>query len=247
MKKYIVLIGLCYAISASAQIKDAESLIRKMHKKYHGNFNRDITFVQLNEDYDENGKVIKHSTSFETFHYPGKFRNDIGPLVNKDGYIIINDSIYLFKNGKVYEKRYTQYDVGLLTGDLYFMKIDDALNELKRHGYNLSVFREDMWRGKPVYVVGAQKGDERSPQFWIDQEELYIVRDINFSVEENKLQDIRFLEHAKVEKAWVEERIEIYVNGKLVRKEHYAEVKANSDLDLKIFDPNAIGKVHWRK
>lgn len=251
MKKYLILSVTALLISFtgaySQKISTAEELIRKMHKKYHRNFNRNITFVQLNQEFDENGQVKHRSMSFEAFHYPGYFRTDIGPVPNKDGFILANDVMYIFKNGKVVEERPCLMDIGLLTGDIYFMSIEKALEECTKHGYNLARFREDVFKGKPVYVVGAtDKNDLTSPQFWIDQEELYIVRDINLNEETGILEDVHYLEHAKVENAWVEERVEIFVNGKLVKKEHYAEVKANNELNLDIFDPKKLGKSHWR-
>lgn len=247
MKNFIYFLLVISSISVFAQKpKTAEALIRAMHKKYHNNFNANITFIQLNQEFDEAGKV-KHSMSFETFHYPGKFRNDIGPQPHKNGYIIVDDMMYTFKDGKMVGKKPCVMDVGLLTGDIYFMTVDKAIEECKKHGYNLANFREDTWKGKPVFVVGAKDNtDEKSPQFWIDQEELYIVRDINFSEEDNELEDVHYLEHAKVENAWVEERVEIFVKGKLVKKEHYAEVKANNELNLDIFNPDMLGRIHWR-
>lgn len=247
--KSIVTLALTAFISLNSfaqKIGSAEELIRKMHKKYHNNFNANITFIQLNQDIDETGKIT-HSMSFEAFHYPGKFRNDYGPTPKKDGYIVSNDVLFEYKDGKVVNERPCLMDVGLLTGDIYFMPVDKAIEECKKHGYNLANFREDVFLNKPVYVVGANnKSDEKSPQFWIDAEELYVVRDINFSEEDNLLEDVHYLEHAKVENAWVEERVEIFVNGKLVKKEHYAEVKANNELNLEIFNPKNFGNLHWR-
>jgi hypothetical protein len=240
------LVVLISVTSLAQKVTSAEDLIRKMHKKYHNNFNANITFIQLNQDFDEAGKVT-HSMSFEAFHYPGRFRNDKGPVPQKEGYIVANDIMYEFKDGKITGQKPCTMDVGLLTGDIYFMNVDKAIEECKKHGYNMSKFREDMFKGKPVYVVGANDSkDEKSPQFWIDAEELYVVRDINFSEEDNEFEDVHYLEHAKVENAWVEERVEIFVNGKLIKKEHYAEVKANNELNLDIFDPKKIGLIHWR-
>lgn len=232
--------------SINAQIKNSENLVREMHKKYAGNFNANITFIQLNQDFDSTGKGGKHNMSFEAFHYPGKFRNDFGVTPGKDGYIITNDTMYIFENGKFKSKKYCIFDVGLLTGDIYFMRVDDAIEKLKKLNYNLTEFREDIWKERPVYVVGAKKGDEKSPQFWIDKQELYVVRNIAISAEDGQLEDQHYCEHAKVESAWVEERVEIFMNGKKAKKEHYAEVKANNELDLNIFNPRLFTKLHWR-
>ncbi|MDX2195046.1 MAG: hypothetical protein NW207_01400 [Cytophagales bacterium] len=229
----------------SEKITNSETLIREMHKKYYKNFNENITFIQLNQEIAEDGK-IKHHMSFEAFHYPGRFRNDFGPVPGKDGYIIANDTMYIYEKGVLKSKKYAVDDIMLLTGDIYFMPVEEAISELKKAGYDLTKFREDTWKNKPAYVVGADKGDETKPQFWIDKEELYIVRNINYDLEDGQFEDQHFLEHAKVDKAWVEERVEIYVKGRMIKKEHYAEVKANGKLDLQIFDAKYFGTKHWR-
>jgi outer membrane lipoprotein-sorting protein len=242
----ILLLSLTFFNYLQAQT-DAESLVRKMHKKYHKNFNSNITFLQINQDLDESGKVIHRSMSLEAFHYPSRFRNDNGPIPHKDGYIINSDTTYFFKDGKIISKKYSPKDIGLLTGDIYYMHVEKALQTMKENGYDLTKFREDTWMEKPVFVIGAKNAqDITSPQCWIDKENLYVVRNINYNFENGDLEDVRYLEHTKIEKAWIEERIEIYKKGKLVKTEHYSEVKVNTSIDLNLFNPKKIGTVFWR-
>lgn len=248
MRSTLSLTTICFlsVCIMNAQVNSAEKLVSEMHKKYVGKFNKDITFIQLNTHYHENGKT-ELTTCYEAFHFPGKYRIDLGFTPNIDGVIHHNDSAYYFKDGKLVKKELELNDVLLLTGDIYFIEPTEALSKLKKLGYNLSIFREDKWDDKPVFVVGANKGDEKSPQFWIDKENLYLVRNINVSKETGKLEDAQYVEHEIVGSVWVENKVKIYSEGKLVRMEKYTEVEPNKGLNKDIFNPNKWGSIHWHQ
>lgn len=248
MRKVFVLVLLPILIYAQSKgtIKNADELIAAMHTKYVGNFNANITFIQINTYFLTGGKT-HGDISYEAFHYPGKLRVDHGVKHSQDGYIISNDSVYNFKGGVLTNKTPEIYDLLMLTGDIYFLDPNESTIKIKKMGYDFTKFREDIWQGRNVYVIGGNVGDEKSQQFWIDKDELYLLRNINVNKITGKTEDQHFKEHSKVSKAWVEERVEIFVDGKMVKREHYAEVKANNILDMKIFDPAYLGKIHWRK
>lgn len=232
-------------LPGSDDVKDSRSLIKYMHDKYAGKFNKNITFIQIDTEILPDGKKGKVTSSYEAFHFPGKFRVDHGPTHSQEGIIVSNDTVYDFEGGVVIAKVPGIYDVLTLYGDIYFYPLDEAVKKIEKLGYNLSEFRTDTWKGKECFVVGAKKGDDTSPQFWIEKDEMYLVRNINVSKESGKLEDSQYLEHQKVENAWVESMVDVYVGGKLIRKEKIAEAKANSKLDMKIFDVKHLGNVHW--
>ncbi|MBY0426151.1 MAG: hypothetical protein K2Q22_10975, partial [Cytophagales bacterium] len=186
MKKFFLFpsVLLLSFFNIHAQIKDATGLIEEQYKRYHGKFNSNITFVQVNTFYKEDGTTLI-TTSFEAFHYPGKYRVDYGPEVNQDGQIVLNDSTFEFSAGKFSKKYLGSYDVLTLTGDIYFLPPTETLKKLRLLGFDTNEFREDMWKSTPVYVVGAKKGDNTTAQFWIDKENLYLVRIIHPTKEGN--------------------------------------------------------------
>lgn len=228
----------------NGQIKDASSLISEQYKRYHGKFNSNITFVQVNTFYKPDGTSLI-STSFEAFHYPGKYRVDFGPEVNQEGQIIQNDTTYEFIAGKLAKKYAGSYDILTLSGDIYFLNPSESTKKLNQLGFNTSEFREDTWKNTPVYILGAKKGDLNTSQFWIDKENLYLVRIIHPTKE--GMLDEQFLEHEIVGKAWVESEVQIFLNGTKIRKERYTEVKADNELHKDLFDPKKWGTVHWKK
>jgi hypothetical protein len=62
--------------------------------------------------------------------------------------------------------------------DVYRQDPEATINVVRNEGYDLSKLREDLWDGKPVYVMGAEKGDLKSKQFWVAKDTLLFVREI---------------------------------------------------------------------
>ncbi len=247
--KYLIL--LFFLISncnlALSQINNTESLVNAIYKRYHGKVNQNISFIQVNSYYKADGtKEIE--TAFEAFHFPGKFRLDIGPGINHNGYIQKEDSIYSFENGKLSVRKKQAHEMILFYGDMFFIKPEITLERLKNLGYDLSKFREDNFKGESVYVIGANKGDNISKQFWIDKDDFFLVRQIGVENELGQKEDIQYFEHEIVGKTWIESKIKVFINGILLREEHYTEVNADdANLDLKVFEPSHLGKAHWHK
>lgn len=228
-------------------ISNTEALVKGMFEKYHNNYNKNITFIQKNIEYKPDGQK-EISVMYEAHHYPGKYRIDYGYIPNKSGYIFGNDSLYHFKDGTLSETYAGEHDIILLTGDIFYIKPEKTIEKLKKSGFNTNHFRVDTLEGKKVYVVGSSsKSDTISPQFWIDAQNLYLVRHIKKSDFNNLIEDSHFVEHEKVGDAWVEDRVIIYSKGKKIREEIYTEVKPNNDLEPDLFNPKYWGKLHWHK
>ena len=238
----------CFLIGKDVKITNTEELLSQMFSRYHGNFNHNITFVQINTNYKEDGSTFI-SSAFEAFHFPGKARIDNGLRHSVDGVVYKDDTAYHFKEGKLTHKEFYINNILLLCGDLYFLHAQKSLDKLKSLGYDVTKFREDEIMGRQCYVIGADKGDVKSPQFWVDKEFLYLLRNIYKSYESGELEDSQYTEHEIVGKSWVEGEVMVYdMKGRKIRKERYAEVSANNhNLDQKVFDPFHWGKVHWHK
>jgi hypothetical protein len=131
-----------------------------------------------------------------------------------------------------------------LNGGIYFLPKEEALKRLKEAGYDTDVFREDVWKGRKVYVIGAGKGDEKTAQCWIDARHLYLVRTIN-PTPDGHVQDARFSKHVRLGGGWIETEVLFLKDGKREQLEEYKNTKANVNLPAGLFDPAQFGKVHW--
>lgn len=228
-------------------ITNSEQLVKAMYNKYHNNYNKNISFIQKNIEYKENGEK-EITTMYEAHHYPGMYRVDYGFIPNKNGFIFGNDSIYHFKDGVLTQTLPGEHDIILLTGDVFYLKPEVSIARIKENDFDISKFRTEMFEGKKTYVVGSSdKKDTLSPQFWIDAENLYLVRLIKKNRITSVVEDAHFVEHAKVGDAWIEDRVIVFSDGKKIREEIYTEVKPNNEFEPELFNPKFWGKVHWHK
>ncbi|MGB9180293.1 MAG: hypothetical protein WCB68_13755 [Pyrinomonadaceae bacterium] len=251
MMRYVLLL-LCalLMIGASVQAKEikmSEELLQAMQKKYAKSWYKTLTFVQKTTEFEAEGKS-KVSTWYEAFSAPGKLRIDFDPIKDGNGILFANGTIYSFKAGKVEMSRPFVHPLLVLGFDVYFLPMPELLEKLKGLKFDLSVMHEDMWQGRPVYVVGAQKDDTHTPQFWIDKERLYFVRMLRPAGKDGTgTQETQFNNYVKVKGGgWVAAGVVFMVNGKTLTTEEYSEIQSNPTLDEKLFDPQYWTTAHWR-
>ena len=231
------------ALLLPPKIGSTEALIDAMHRQYRGKWARTVTFTQRNTHYAAD-TVKGTSTWYEAIAYPDKFRIDFGAPKEGNAMILAEDSMYSFKGGELKARQYRVNELMLLAGGLNFLDKAAALAQMQKAGYNTAIFREDTWEGRKVYVVGAQKGDEKSAQCWFDARHLYLVRSVSVSPKGN-VQDGRFGKHVRAAGGWLETEVLFLVDGKKAQLEAYLEVAVNPSLPDGLFKPAHFGKVHW--
>ena len=132
--------------------------------------------------------------------------------------------------------------------DVYRQDPETTINVVKGEGYDLSKLREDSWEEKPAYVVGADRGDLKSKQFWVAKDTLLFVREIEPARDNpSKLDDIRFIHYQPLAGAWIAAGVEVYSDGKKVFSEDYSDIQANVKLEPAVFDPEKFSTTHWEK
>jgi hypothetical protein len=244
--KYAAIFLLLAGTLAQAQtITSADALLRAMESRY--SWYHTLTFTQKSTTYNPDG-TTKVETWHEAASLPGKLRIDIGPPAENNGYLMVGGNLSIVKSGQV-DKTIPYVNILLVLGfDAYTQPADTTEKVLKAEGYDLSRFHEDTWEGKPAYVVGADKGDLKSKQFWIEKESLLFVRVIAPSRQDaTKMDDIRFTNYQKLGKAWVAARVEVHSEGRLAFSEDYTEIQGDPKLDATVFDPAKFSSTHWEK
>jgi outer membrane lipoprotein-sorting protein len=247
---FISLACLVCAIAPStlaAKITTAEDLVQAMQKKYAKSWYKTATFVQKTTNIDKDGNK-KVETWYEAMSLPGSLRIDFTPTKDGNGILFTNSQIYVFKNSKVNANRPYVHPLMVLGFDVYRLPPTDVIEKLKGLKFDLSIFHEDTWQGRPVYVVGAKQGDLHSLQFWIDQKNLYFVRLIRPGGEDGaQTQETQFNKYQKLGGGWMSPEVIFMVDGKIVTTEEYSELRANVPLPDKLFDPQSFATVHWRE
>jgi outer membrane lipoprotein-sorting protein len=241
MMKYTIILFLLLMTVApvlAAKITSAEQLVSAMHKKYAGKWYKTLVFAQKTTQFKPDG-TVQNGVWYEALSMPGKLRVDYDPLDSGSGTIYAGGINSTFKDGKLVNSHPVNHALLVLGFDVYFQPVATTLEQLKKMKMDLSVLREDVWQDRDVYVVGAKRGDSRSPQFWIDKKNLYFVRLIQpVGKDGANKQEIEFNKYEKVKSGgWIAPEVVFILNGKRVFLEEYYGIRTNVPLDDNLFDP----------
>jgi len=247
MKRILVLPFLALTLAHAQSIRTGEDVLRAMHDRYQNSWYQTVTFIQKSTTYKEDG-TSSSETWYEAASLPGKLRIDIGEPKNNTGYIFDNGNLTIVKQGTVARTLPLVNMLLVLGFDVYRQDPDTTIKAVKGEKFDLSKFHEDTWEGKPVYVVGAEKGDLKSKQFWVAKDTLLFLRDIEPSQSDpTKMDDIRFIHYQPLAGAWIAAGVEVYNEGKKVFSEDYSDIQANVKLAPATFDPQQFASTHWEK
>jgi|HubBroStandDraft_6_1064221.scaffolds.fasta_scaffold00029_4 outer membrane lipoprotein-sorting protein len=245
----LILLNLIFAVTlAHAQdVRDGGDVLRAMHDRYAKSWYKTLTFTQKSTTYNADG-TNKVETWYEALGLPGKLRIDIGPPSNGDGYLMVDGTVTIFHGGNETGTRPLVNMLLVLGFDVYGQSPETTGKIVTAEGYDLTKFHEDTWEGQPVYVVGAEKGDFKSKQFWVDKNRLLFVRLFEPTrADPNKIQEIRFEDYREMAGGWVAARVEIHVDDKTTFTEEYSDIVSNAKLGEGTFDPKQFNATHWVK
>ena len=156
---------------ATAQPRNGHDVVARMHDHWQGKWFRTLTFVQRTTFPD--GRT---ETWYETVENPGRLRIDFGPVDSMNTAIMRDDSVFQFKRGRPAGGHPYPNMLGAVLSDVYGQPVAETVRQLEREGVDLGKVRADTLRGQRVWVVGAAAGDSTSPQIWVDQQRLLLVR-----------------------------------------------------------------------
>lgn len=231
---------------AAATITSAQGLIEAMHDRYAGTWYRTTTFVQRNTRYLPSG-AADTSTWLETVRVPGALRIDIGPLAQRNGILFVRDSQFIIGSGQMTQASPSVHPLMVLAFDVYADPPARTLARVKSVGFDLTRMHQDVWQGRPVYVVGALAGDTKTRQFWIDRERLVFVRLLQPDRDTTKTSEIQFNKYRTLGGGWIAPEVVFLVDGKPNFIERYEELRANPEIPDGMFNPRAWNAVpHWR-
>ena len=234
-------------VARAQTLRTGEDLLRAMHERYKDSWYQTVTFTQKSTTYKSDG-TSSAETWYEAAQLPGKLRIDIGPASNGKGYIFSDGSVTVIEDNKVVSSRKSVNMLLVLGFDVYRQDPESTIRIVRTEGYDLSKLREDTWDGKAVYVVGADKGDLKSKQFWVAKDTLLFLREIEPAHDDpTKLDDIRFVHYQPLAGAWIAAGVEVYSEGKKVFSEDYSDIQANVKLEAGTFDPEKFSATHWEK
>lgn len=248
MKRMLIAaVLLSFGLAHAEEIRTGDALLRAMHDRYKSSWYQTVTFTQKSTTYKEDG-TSSAETWYEAAMLPGKLRIDIGPPADGRGAVLVDGNVTTVKDNKVVSTRHSVNMLLVLGFDVYRQDPETTIGVVKGEGYDLSKLHEDVWEGHPAYVVGADKGDLKSKQFWIAKDTLLFVRVIEPAPSDaTNVDDIRFEDYRPLAGAWIAARVEVFSDAKKVFSEDYTEIQANVKLDAAVFDPEKFAATHWEK
>jgi hypothetical protein len=226
-----------------------QGVVEAMHARYLGKWYTTMTFKQKTSRLVEKTGKWNVQTWYEAMKLPGRLRIDFEPVSAGNGVLYARDSQFVVQNGRLLSSGPGINPLLLLGFDVYTATVAHTTTRLRREGFDMEKVHETTFQGKPMIVVGAEKGDYNRKQFWIDKEKLLFVRMLEPTPRDtSKMQDIRFTNYEPRGAAWVAPRVEIWSDGKLVFYEDYDDIKVNVDLDDVLFQPKQWRAAkHWTK
>jgi hypothetical protein len=228
-------------------ITSATDLIAAMQRQYGGSWYKTATFVQKTTTVAPDG-TSKVATWYEALAVPGSLRIDFTPVSDGNGALFTDGKMFSFKDGKVASSRPYVHPLMLLGFDIYKLPAAEVTAELTGLKCDLTKFHAEVWQDRPAFVVGADAGDLRSAQFWIDQENLYFVRLIRPGGSNNtQTQETQFNKYQRLGGGWMAPEVIFKTDGRVVTIEEYSELRADVALDPNLFNPDVWTTVHWRR
>ncbi|MBO4613931.1 MAG: hypothetical protein J5709_02305 [Bacteroidales bacterium] len=177
-RTFVVLaIGLLFLLSATScsNITSTKSLLSAIEKKYECNWFNNIRYMISVIRFDDDNSE-KRSTCSAEYVRPSQhiLKTD---MINDDGYIYINDTIYAFAGGEMVSSRPDINDLVLVVMDLYGMSAKDAENRLNESGIvNTSDFCSYTdTADRKYYIVGIDDYNNNTMnmnQIWFDSRTL---------------------------------------------------------------------------
>jgi len=217
---------------------NSTAVLQKMYKRYHGKWHTTRSFNQTTEMYRKD-TLFKSQTWYEHILYPNKLRIDFDSLKSGNGIIFRADSTYVISKHKVVRSVKNENELIFFLGGMYFVPFDQVLAHFKELHYDLSKFHTDTWKGKPMYVIGADKGDEKVNQLWIDQKKLVAVRFLKY--EDGSKEEGTMEEQIPVKGGgWSEMLCKFYVNDHVLQIEKYHDVVGGGAVDKSMFEPAMV-------
>lgn len=222
---------------------DGQALIRAMYDRYQGKWYRTLTFVQTTT---LRQPMQRQETWYEAARIPGQLRIDLVDPDSGNTYLFRSDSLYRFRQGALAASRAFVHPLMVLGFDVYADPAETTIARLQGLGFDLSRIREDSWQGRPVYVVGAAAGDSTATQFWVDRERLVFVRMLETAPDgSGKIAETQFNRYEPLGRGWIAAEVVFNINGELVTREEYADMKADPALPEALFDPAHYSKASW--
>jgi len=241
-KLFIIFFIALAAFSCSNKINNGEELIEEMQNIYYGKWYQKIAFEQ-NSYFYKNDSIYKKQVWCEAYQFPGNLAIKFDSITSGSGYLFSKDTFSVFSSGELMSQRRWIHDLVVLSMDIYSQEVNKTVEQLKELGYDLNKMHSNTWNGKEVFVVGANKGDTLSTQFWIEKERLLLLRTL--TMENGIYKEVIFDDYTKFNDSWIEQTVIFKYDTKIVMKEEYFNIREAKGINTMNFNPENFVDLFW--
>lgn len=211
------------------------AVVEAMHARWHGRRPPTLTFVQTTITYRP-GAAPDTATWYEAGAL-GRLRIDVEPLESRTAIFYV-DGVRTVVRGGAVVNRAPDVNILLLTlMDVYQQPPARTARMLDSLGVDTRLVRAETWLGRPALVVGA--ADSAASQLWVDPDRLVPVRVVQ-RLPDSQILDARIGGYREIGGVWHETEIDIHVDGDLVMREIYRDVRPGAAVEDVLFDPAAV-------
>jgi hypothetical protein len=227
-------------------------LLALMRQRYDGRWFTTLRFTQKTTMHAANGSTSESLWYESVRSTPSgtQLRIDIGDPAQGNGVLYTADSLWQFRGGKLLGARAGGNTLLPLIQSVYVQPVERTVSDLRATGVDLArTLVSRSWQGKSVWVVGATSaGDSLSPQFWVEQDRLAVVRAIFSPVAGAPVMDLRFDKLVPLAGGWLATYCTFFVGGKLQQVEEYQDWHANVELSPALFAAETWTTApHWAR
>jgi len=211
------------------------AVVEAMHARWSGRRPPTLTFVQQTISYRPGGTV--DTTTWYEAGTLGRLRIDIEPLETRTAIFYVDGVRTVVRGGEVVNQA-PDVNILLLTlMDVFQQPPARTVRMLDSLGVDTRAVRAETWQGRPALVVGA--ADSSASQLWVDPDRLVAVRVVQ-RLPDSQMLDAHVGGHREIGGVWHETEIDIHVDGALVVRERYRDVRPGARVEDALFDPRAV-------
>jgi len=235
----IILIFLVTSAQMNHELKSGNDLIHKMYQKYQNKWYTNLTFKQKMIFY-ENKEVSKKETWHEAMRIPEGLIVKMEDIDGGDGLLFKNDSLTIFKEGKITDQMRRVHELLVLGFNVYVDKPETTISKLEEVGFDLKKIKKETINGKSYFVVG----DASKKQFWIDAEHLLFTK-VEMHKPNGQTSTIEFKDYEKLKNGWISPTVVFYKNGELFMKETYYDIEVPKTLPKNLLENESFSEMKW--
>lgn len=172
---------------------------------------------------------------------PGRMRIDLLPLATRGGAIYLQGRAISFANGRRVAAANERNPLLLLGFGVFRQPAAESQAALQALGIDLSVMREGLYQGTPVWVIGASPGDTTTNQLWVDAARWLPVRLIQSERRGARtvVSDMRFAGHAAPYPT-IPRTVDVYRDGRRALRGVMTDLRTGLVIPTTAFDTTAL-------